>query len=82
MLVANWKDVLLKSATVWVTAANIVVYIADHMEYLDMLPQQYRTALQTILLVAIPIARIIKQQSLNNQPAQQEAFVSSTTVKE
>lgn len=65
MLVANWKEVLAKSATVWVAVANIVLYVADHMELLDHVPEQYRTTLQTALLVLIPIVRIIRQRSLH-----------------
>lgn len=79
MLVQNWKEVLAKSATVWMAVINIVVYVADHMEYLDMVPQKYRTTLQAVLLALIPLARIIKQQSLH---VAQPVPVTDTIVKE
>lgn len=63
-LVDNPGKVLSRSYAVWLAIISAVLFIADHMEMLDMVPQQYRTIVQTVLLIAIPIARIIKQQSL------------------
>lgn len=66
MLVNNWPTVLAKSATVWLAAINLIVYVADHMNYLDMLPlqPQHKAIIQGVLLALIPIARIIKQNSI------------------
>lgn len=67
-LVENPGKVLARSYAVWLAVISAVLYIADHMEMLNMVPEQYRTTVQTVLLVAIPIARIIKQKSLQQPP--------------
>jgi len=79
-LVDNPGTVLTRSYAVWLAIINIVVFVADHMEMLDAIPQQYRTTIQAVLLAAIPIARIIKQQSL--QLVETGKASPTTTLKE
>lgn len=67
-LVDEPVKVLKKSYTVWVTLANVLLYAADHMEWLDAIPQQYRTTIQLVLLALIPIVRILRQPSLSGPP--------------
>lgn len=76
MLVDNWKTVLRRSATVWLSAASQVLFIMAGAVYVfaDELGDWQYIALVGGLAVAgfvcvsiIPLARIVKQPKLHNE---------------
>lgn len=73
MLVANWKEVLLKSATVWVAAIGLALpellqFLADHNDMLPFSPE-WKNYIRAAVLLLIPMVRIVRQQSLHEPPA-------------
>lgn len=73
MLVSNWKDVLVKSATVWVSVIGAILpevpdlllkWLADDASAELLTPAQKNYIRMALMFFVIPLVRIIKQQSL------------------
>lgn len=74
MLVSNWKSVLARSATVWVSVIGAVLpevpdlvlrWLADDSSATLLTPEQKNYIRMALMFFVIPIVRIIRQQSLS-----------------
>lgn len=78
MLVPNWKEVLAKSATVWVSVLGAILpevpdlvlkWLADDSSAQVLSAEQKNWLRMALMFFVIPVVRIIQQQSLHEPPA-------------
>lgn len=68
-LIANWKQTLLKSWSVWLAAAGVLLpellqILADNLDSFPNIDAGYKSIIRTVFLVAIPIARVVHQPAI------------------
>lgn len=73
MLVANWKEVLAKSWTVWAAGIGLALpelldLVSRNVESLPFTPE-WKNYIRLAVLLAIPFVRIVQQKSLHDTPA-------------
>jgi hypothetical protein len=72
MLVANWKDVLLKSWTVWAAAAGLALpellqFVADNTAALPF-REDWKPVIRLVCLALVIVVRPLHQASLHEPP--------------